>query len=116
VGIDVHPPLDHGDPIAWDNFEELSARSLRISLHEELARQWEEAQQVPLAQRDLAWHERVDELEAMYQADIGCDVRERRKLEREIETAIANGSRLTLAEILALFGNQSRNGSSTFAG
>jgi hypothetical protein len=111
VAIDLHPPLDHEDPVAWNNFDEMSALSLRISLHEELARQWEAAQDVPPEQRDIAWHTRMEELAAMYREDIGCDVRERRKLEQQIETAIANGCHQTLAEILALFGTQARNGS-----
>ena len=116
VSIELHPPLDHDDPVAWENFEELSGRSLRISLHEELARQWEAAQQVPPELRDAAWHERVEEFEALYEQDIGCYPGDRRELERQVEAAIATGSRRTLAEILALFGTQSRNGSSTLVG
>lgn len=113
MGIESHPPLDHADQAAWDNFEELSARSLRISLHEELARQWEETQQVPPEMRDAAWHHLTHELEAMYEQDIGCAPGERHELERRIESAIACGSRQTLGEILAVFGDQSRNGSPT---
>jgi hypothetical protein len=110
VETDLHPPLDHEAPGAWENFEELAARSLRISLHEELARQWEEAQLVPAESRDAAWHQRVAQLETMYAQDVGCLPSNRRQLEQQIENAIASGSRRTLASILALFGDQSRNG------
>lgn len=109
--IDLQPPLDYTDSAQQQRFAELSLRSYLITLHEQLAQAWEQGELADQASRDTDWHKRQRELVAMYEEDVGVHPRDRRQLERQIETCISDGSRETLSAIIALVRGQSQNGS-----
>lgn len=102
--IDFMPGPDW-TPQQDSQFIDLTMREYMISLHESLAKSWEDGQTRldDLTAQQLAHHQW---LEQTYIEDIGVHPRHREVLKAELVKAIADSSRRSLAEVLETVSTQ----------